>query len=99
MVTYVPLFIASRSAERPRGCLEKVLFESPKTNLATTVLIGHLPAKNRKKEATNTTNLPSGDVIMLSSKQHYSANNLTGELGLVFTRSPVMSRENNSMDV
>ena len=72
MVTYVPLFIASRSAERPRGCLEKVLFESPKTNLATTVLTGHLAAK---KKPRNTTDLLSGEVIMLSSKQYYSADN------------------------
>lgn len=28
--TYVPLFIARRSAERPRGCLKKVLFENPR---------------------------------------------------------------------
>lgn len=36
--TYVPLFIARRSAERPRGCLKKVLFENPKINLAAAQL-------------------------------------------------------------
>lgn len=34
MVTYVPLFIASRSVETP-GCLKKVLFKILKTNLVT----------------------------------------------------------------
>lgn len=58
METYVPLFIASRSAERPRGCLEKVLFENPKTNLANVELTGHLAAKRANtsplRRGTNT---------------------------------------------
>lgn len=69
MVTYVPLFIASRSAERPRGCLEKVLFESPKTNLVSTELTGHLAAK---KDIINTTRLFSGEVLILPSEENYS---------------------------
>lgn len=72
MVTYVPLFIASRSTERPRGCLEKVLFEDPKTNLATAELTGYFAAK---KGPTDTTDLFSGELLILSSELNYSKDN------------------------